>query len=82
MDFSKLKQTAFDPKKALNPEEEISVIIIVKQANYHPECVQLRAQISELIFTANCKNKDIEVLENDPLVEQVSGSKKLQSYHN
>ena len=82
MDFSKLKKVEYDLNAHLGlaPESIVSVIVKVKQANYIPQLVNVRATISDTIFTADCKVSDIPTIEKDALVEQVSMSKPLGSY--
>lgn len=80
MDFSKLKVIDYNPDSCVDPDEIVSVIIKVKRANYIPSLVKVRANISDTIFTADCKFSDIKEIESDTLVEQVSKSQPLGSY--
>lgn len=82
MDFSKLKEVKYDPDiySGLSPDTIVSVIIIVKQPNYIPRLVKVRAIIGDTLFTADCKVSDIKEIESDILVEQVSKSTPLGSY--
>lgn len=57
----------------------VQAIIKVKEANYVPPCVHLRASIGSGIFTGEFKYEDLESLEQDPKVESVSISKNLKS---
>ena len=57
----------------------VQAIIKVKNTDYVPLCVRLRASISPYIFTGEFKYDDLESLEQDPKVESVSISKKLKS---
>lgn len=57
----------------------VQAIIKVKEANYVPRCVRLRALIGSGIFTGEFKYDDLESLEQDPKVESISISKELKS---
>lgn len=57
----------------------VQAIIKVKEANYVPQCVRLRASIGSGIFTGEFKYDHLESLEQDPRVESVSISKDLKS---
>jgi hypothetical protein len=82
MDFSKLKKLESNSNQSTQKDENkvVAVIVKVKQDNYHPNCLQLRVQISPRIFTADIKLKDLTAVENDDLVETVSLSRPLSSY--
>jgi hypothetical protein len=64
---------------AHNASDVVQAIIKVKETNYVPECVRLRASIGPDIFTAEFKYDDLESLEQDPKVASVSISKDLKS---
>lgn len=57
----------------------VQAIIKVKETNYVPQCVRLRASIGPDIFTGEFKYDDLESLEKDPKVASVSISKDLKS---
>lgn len=80
MDFSKLKQMDASNYKVIDPEAIVTMIVEVKQAGYVPDRLQLRAQIGEFMFTAQCKEKELKEIEKDVLVERISRSQILQSY--
>lgn len=64
---------------AQNASDVIQAIIKVKEPDYVPVSVQLRASIGPCIFTGELKSGDLESLERDPKVVSVSISKKLKS---
>ncbi|MGL4461932.1 MAG: hypothetical protein ACRDD1_11105 [Planctomycetia bacterium] len=64
---------------AHNPSDVVEAIIKVKEANYLPQSVRLRASIDSRIFTGEFKTEDLESLEQDPKVESVSICKGLKS---
>lgn len=57
----------------------VQAIIKVKEANYVPLCVRLRASINPNIFTVELKYGDFELLAQDPKVESISISKEFKS---
>lgn len=57
----------------------VHAIMKVKEANYFPLSVRLRASISHSLFTGEFNYGDLESLEQDPKVESVSISKALKS---
>ena len=58
-----------------NPSDVVRAIIKVKEPDYIPGCVTLRASISSFILTGEFKYSDLESLEIDPKVESVSINK-------
>ncbi len=64
---------------ARKTSDVVQAIIKVKETDYVPPCVRLRASIGPDIFTAEFKYDDLETLEQDPKVESVSISKELKS---
>lgn len=79
MDFTKLN--SLDVKKeSFEPDTIVSFIIQVKQENYVPQELQVRSKIDGFIFTAQCLAKDLNILENDPLIDNISIATKLYSY--
>ena len=77
-DLHKVEATSVIPL-AQNASDVIQAIIKVKEADYVPVSVHLRALIGPCIFTGELKYGDLESLERDPKVESVSISKKLKS---
>lgn len=57
----------------------VRAIIKVKETNYVPLCVRLRASIGPNIFTGEFKYDALESLEQDPKVESISVSKDFKS---
>ena len=64
---------------AHEPSDVVQAIIKVKESNYVPLCVRLRAEIGPDIFTGEFKYDDLETLEHDPKIESVSISEELKS---
>lgn len=64
---------------AQNASDVVQAIIKVKKPDYVPADVHRRAAVSPLIFTAEFQVGKLQALEQDPKVESVSISKKLQS---
>jgi hypothetical protein len=64
---------------AHNASDVVQAIIKVKETNYIPKYVRLRASIGPNIFTGEFKYDDLESLQEDPKVESVSISKELKS---
>jgi hypothetical protein len=58
---------------------EVSVIVHVNKANYVPNWISLRKKITDLIFTADVKKRDLEKLEADEQVISVSINEQLGS---
>lgn len=55
----------------------IATIVRVSEANYVPAQCQVRAQISENMFTANIESEDLETVRKDPKVFSVSEATKI-----
>jgi len=77
-DLHKVEASSVVPL-ARNASDVIQAIIKVKEPDYVPMSVHLRASIGPCIFTGELKSGDLESLERDPKVESVSISKKLKS---
>ena len=73
---SKLEATS-RPVEAKNGELE--VIVKVRRARHVPACVAVRAQISDHMFTSVIREETLQVLEDDPDVQSVAISRRLQS---
>lgn len=54
-----------------DPDEPVEVVVEVAEAGYHPAGVDVRAQISDTIFTATVATADLAGLDRDPLVVAV-----------
>jgi hypothetical protein len=57
----------------------LEVIVKVRQANYVPDGVKVRAQISPVLFTSVIPPSALEDIEKDPNVESVSVSQTLRT---
>jgi hypothetical protein len=57
---------------------DLEVIIKVREANYVPAGVAIRAQISDKIFTSVIQSETLQSLEDDPQVQSVAVSRKLR----
>ena len=77
-ELNKVEATSAIPL-AQHASDVVQAIIKVKNADYVPEYVRLRASVSPHIFTGEFKHGDLKSLEQDPKVESVSISKKLKS---
>lgn len=79
MDYSKLKKLELNqyPLNNIKPDQIVEAIIKVKENNYIPEDITVRSRISEFLFTAQFQGKFLEDLENNPLIDTISISKKL-----
>lgn len=64
---------------ALHASDVVQAIIKVKNADYVPKYVRLCASMGPYIFTCEFDHGVLESLEQDPKVESVSISKKLNS---
>lgn len=67
------------PRPDPSPENPVEVIVKVKEADYVPEGVAVRAQVSPLLFTSVVPADDLTRLENDPKVHSVSVSSPLRT---
>ena len=77
-DLHKLESSSVIPL-ATNPSQVVQAIIQVKDADYVPKCVKVRASIGPHLLTADLLQSDLSVLERDPKVESISISKPLKS---
>jgi hypothetical protein len=55
----------------------VQVIVRVSEDGYVPPCVEMRARISEVLFTAQLASGDIEQLRTDPRVVSVGFSRSV-----
>jgi len=77
-DLSKVESSSVIPLTT-NASETVQAIIKVKDADYVPKGVKVRASISPHILTGDLKRGDLPALERDPQVESISISKRLNS---
>jgi len=77
-ELHKVEATSLIPL-ARNAADAVQAIIKVTKPDYIPMGVHLRASIDPFIFTGEFRYGDLQSLEQDPKVESVSISKKLQS---
>lgn len=61
--------------------KECTAIFKVKVANYCPEKVTIRQQISPYIFTANFSSTDYQLIQKDEQVESISLNQKLRNVY-
>lgn len=73
-------------KRESNPRPEwatgtdaVEVIVKVRQPNYVPIGIKVRAQISPMLFTSTVPGADLKNLEEDPGVHSVSVSQALRT---
>jgi hypothetical protein len=76
-DLHKLESSSVLPL-ATNPSQVVQAIIQVKDADYVPKGVKVRASISPHLLTADLLQGDLPALELDPKVESISISKRLK----
>ncbi len=50
---------------------DVQVVVRVTESDYVPDCVQIRARISAVMFTAQLPVAHLEQLQQDPRVESV-----------
>lgn len=77
-ELSKVESSSVIPL-ATNASETFQAIIKVKDADYVPKGVKVRASISPHILTGDLKQDDLPALEMDPQVESISISKRLKA---
>jgi hypothetical protein len=65
-------------KFGLSDDENTSVIIKVKKAGYVPPGFTVRTRIDAFMFTADASGANLRAAQEDPEVESISLSKKLQ----
>lgn len=65
--------------KAEDPAGVLEVIVKVHRANYVPEGIRVRAQISPQLFTSVIPSSTLQHLEDDPQVQSVSVSQGLRT---
>ena len=76
-----LKKIESSPPSALSERDEnerMEVIVKVREPDYVPPGVIVRAQIAPVLFTSEVPAKMLAKLERDPQVVSVSISKKLR----
>ena len=62
----------------LSDQDEIAVVIKVKQADYVPAQVREVARVSPVLFTGRIRNEGLAALEQDPNVISVEISQNLK----
>jgi hypothetical protein len=75
--LDELKEAKATSEPDLAPGEIVNAIIKVKQENYVPPGVHLRARIDPCMFTASFAAGDFSKIESDPNVASVEISKPL-----
>ncbi len=80
MDLTKLRKLeAPEPSRAARPlTGVVAAIVKVRSPRYRPPGVTVRSTISETLFTAEFPVETLLQLENDPEIESISVSRKLQ----
>ena len=81
VDLSKLSKLEYASGKTHKPadaDEKLEAIVRVKQDDYVPAQVKLRARIDSQMFTGIVQACDLKAVESDPMVEAVSVSKPLR----
>lgn len=73
----KLESTARRDPDAL--AERVEVVVKVRKADYVPEGVKVRAQISPELFTSVVSSETLQNLEDDPQVQSVAVSQPLRT---
>lgn len=61
-----------------NPNETVSAVIKVSEADYVPKNVQLRSRIDAYLIIVECRYGAISLLETDPRVDSVDLPRPLQ----
>ncbi len=75
--LKKLESTA--RPKPEDTDKAVEVIVRVRKADYVPDGITVRAQISPQIFTSVIPSETLEELEEDPQVQSVSVSHPLRT---
>ena len=78
MDKRKINKSKITGKEESgNANQELSVIVQVREPNYVPNWISLRKKITEIIFTASIHKADLSKLEADDQVVSVSINERL-----
>lgn len=62
----------------IDPDESLTAIIKVNEADYVPKDVQVRARIDSNMITGSFPAKSLKKLQSDPKVESLSLPERLQ----
>jgi hypothetical protein len=76
---SKLKLSG-EALRELNQEAFLVATVKVSTEGYIPSGIEIRTQVSPLIFTANIPHEVLDCLEDDPNVVSIEPVYKLRSY--
>lgn len=81
MDLTKLRklESPGPAAAAKGVGQMITALVKVKSPSYRPPGVNVRADISDLIFTAEFPEQTLAALEKDPGIATISVSRNLQS---
>ncbi len=72
------KLTVSDTEPRPESDETVEAIFKVRQPDYVPSVVTLRARIDATMFTGTLPARDLEVVRADPKLESVEVSKRLR----
>jgi hypothetical protein len=78
-DLSKLEFSSQPRRGSLPDDAQVSAIVKVRQSNYVPPGVSIRARIDDKMFTASCRADKLRELERDPQVESVALAQRLEN---
>ena len=67
------------PRPAPAATEQVEVIVKVKEADYVPSGVAVRAQVSPMLFTSVVPAGELARIEGDPKVQSVAVSSPLRT---
>lgn len=76
-DLRKLELSSQPHAGSLSDDTPVSAIVKVREANYVPSGVTVRARIDETMFTASCRAEQLRELESDPRVVSVALAERL-----
>jgi hypothetical protein len=76
-DLRKLELSSRPHAGAVSDDTLVSAIVKVREANYVPSGVTIRARIDEMMFTASCRADQLRELEGDPRVVSVALTQRL-----
>ena len=84
MKLGRLRLKSLAPSKLAgaqpaDPEGTTTAIVKVSEDGYVPEGVTRRAQIADRIFTAELSSEQLKQLDEDPRVESIEPSKRLET---
>jgi hypothetical protein len=66
------------PSPSPAPDDRMTTVVKTRTPNYVPPGFQVRARIDEYMFTAECRQRDLDAAASDDQIESLGPARKLR----